>query len=205
MKNTIPEVDAYIDQAPDFAQPILKKLRRLFHQACPEIQESIKWSSPFFEFQGIVGNMSAFKKHVSYGFWKAGLMSDPEGILEKSGNTQMAILKATSLEDLPDDEVLIRYIEEAVTLNEKGVKIPRSRLANRAEELTIPDDFMAALNQNKEALAAFEQFSNSNRKDYVAWITEAKREETRTKRMATAVEWMAQGKPRNWKYMKDWR
>lgn len=204
MKNTIPEVEAYIDQAPDFAQPILKKLRRLFHQACPEIQESIKWSSPFFELQGIVGNMSAFKKHVSYGFWKAGLMSDPEGILEKSGNTQMAVLKATSVEDLPDDEVLIRYIEEAVTLNEMGVKIPRPRPADRAEELTIPDYFMAALDQNKRALAAFERFSNSNRKDYVEWITEAKREATRAKRMATAVEWMAQGKPRNWKYTKDW-
>jgi len=205
MKNTIPEVDAYIDKAAEFAQPILKKLRQLFHHACPEIQETIKWSSPFFEFKGIVGNMSAFKQHVSYGFWKAGLMSDPEGVLEKAGNTEMAVLKARSIEDLPDDAVLIRYIEEAVQLNDMGIKAPRTRPGKAGKKLAIPDDFMAALSQSEKALAAFESFSDSNRKEYVEWVAEAKREATREKRLATAVEWMSEGRPRNWKYMKDWR
>lgn len=205
MKNTIPEVDAYIARAADFAQPILRKLRHLFHQACPEIQESIKWSSPFFELQGIVGNMTAFRQHVSYGFWKAALMSDPEGILETSGNTRMAVLKATSIEDLPDDAVLIRYIKEAVELNEMGVRIPRLKPTQAAKELLIPDFFMAALGQNEKASDTFERFSHSNRKDYVEWVAGAKRAATRDKRMATAVEWLAEGKPRNWKYMKDWR
>lgn len=205
MKNTIPEVDAYIDDAPAFARPILEKLRSLFHWACPEIRESIKWGSPFFEIEGIVGNMSAFKRHVSYGFWKAGLMSDPEGILETAGNTQMAVLKAQSVADLPAEEILIRYIEEAVDLNRRGVKIPRSRVTAASRTLEVPEALRSALESNGKAAATFEGFSYSRRKEYVEWITEAKSAATRNKRLATTVEWMSEGKPRNWKYMKDWR
>ncbi len=149
--------------------------------------------------------MSAFTQHVSYGFWKAGLMSDPEGILEKAGNTEMAVLKARSIDDLPDDAVLICYIEEAVQLNEMGIKVPRTRPTEAIKELVIPDDIRAALRQSEKAFATFETFSYSNRKEYVEWVTEAKRQSTREKRLATALEWMAEGKPRNWKYMKDWR
>lgn len=205
MKNTLPEVDAYIESSADFAQPILRKLRELFHQACPEIEEAIKWSSPFFEYKGIVGNMTAFKHHVSYGFWKAGLMSDPEGILEKAGNTQMAVMKAARVSDLPKDAVLIRYIQEAVDLNARGVKIPRAQPRSGERALEVPDYFLTALRANQEALETFESFSFSNRRDYVEWVSEAKREATRDKRLATAIEWMAEGKPRNWRYMKGYR
>ena len=205
MTNTSSEVDAYIAKSADFAQPILKKLRRLFHQACPEIEETMKWSSPFFEYKGIVGNMTAFKQHVSWGFWKAGLMQDPEGILEKAGNTQMAVLKATKVEDLPADKVLIAYIKEAVDLNERGVTVPRRTVRTPRRPLQIPDDFIVAVRQNKKAQATFEGFSYSNRKEYVEWVTGAKREATRENRLTTAVEWMAEGKPRNWKYMKEYR
>lgn len=205
MKNTIPEVDSYIEESADFAKPILEKLRLLFHQACPAIQETIKWKSPFFEYKGIVGNMTAFKQHVSYGFWKAGLMSDPEGILEMAGNTRMAVLTAASVDDLPADPILLSYIEKAVELNEKGVKVPRPKASTVRQELKVPQYFWAAVRKNKEALANFEGFSYSNRKEYVEWVREAKREATRDKRLATAVNWLAEGKPRNWKYMKDWR
>lgn len=202
MKNTLPDVDAYIENSAEFARPILRKLRGLFHQACPEIEESIKWSSPFFEYKGIVGNMTAFKRHVSYGFWKAGLMSDPEGFLEQAGNTRMAVLKASSVDELPTDAILIRYIEEAVDLNKKGVKVPRTRQKSNKKILEIPDYFLVALQRNRQALETFEGFSYSNQKDYVEWLTGAKREATRDQRLATAVEWLSEGKPRNWKYMK---
>ena len=205
MANTIPQIDAYIENSAEFAKPILIKLRSLFHQACPEIEESIKWSSPFFEYKGIVGNMTAFKKHVSYGFWKAGLMSDPAGILERAGNTQMAVLKAASVDDLPGDSVMIQYIEEAVDLNERGVKVTRTKPASKRQELQIPDDLAAALAENTKARASFAGFSYSKRKDYVEWIAEAKREVTRRKRLATAMEWLAEGKPRNWKYLKEYQ
>ena len=203
--STDPRIDRYIRSAPDFAQPILERLRQLFHRACPEIEETIKWSSPFFEYKGIVGNMTAFQKHVSYGFWKAGLLADPEGILEQVGNTQMAVLKATSLEDLPGDEVLLAYIREAVDLNERGIKVPRAKSARHAEALEIPEDLQAALGDNEDARKTFDNFSYSQRKEYVEWITDAKRKATRTRRLAQAVEWLADGKPRNWKYMKRYR
>lgn len=162
MKNTSPDVDAYIDNAADFAKPILKKLRKLFHQACPEIRETIKWSSPFFEY---------------------------EGILEKAGNTEMSVLKASSVADLPADEILIQYIREAVDLNVRGVKIPRPKREESSQDLEIPNDLEQALSRNAKALASFE----------------AKRETTRLRRLQTAVEWLSEGKPRNWKYMKGWR
>jgi uncharacterized protein YdeI (YjbR/CyaY-like superfamily) len=205
MQHTLPEVDVYIEDAADFARPILRKLRELFHQACPEIEESIKWSSPFFEHKGIVGYMTAFKQHVSYGFWKADLMTDPAGILRRAGKARAARLKAASVEDLPADSVLIQYIEEAVDLNQRGVKVSRTQPDSKREKLTIPDDLAAALAENAKARTCFADLSYGRRKDYVEWITEAKREATRRKRLATALEWLAEGKPRNWKYMKEYR
>ncbi len=177
----------------------MKKIRALFHQAHPEIEETIKWGFPHFEHKGIVGSMAAFKKHVSFGFWKGRLMSDPHGLFEGIGKTEMSALKVSSLDELPADEIVIDYVKEAVRLNEEGVKLPVKRPRDRVE-LEIPDYFMAALKRNKKALRTFEGFSYTNRKEYVEWVTEAKREPTRERRMATAIEWMAEGKPRNWKY-----
>lgn len=205
MKQTIPEVDTYIDNAAEFAPPILRQLRRLFHQACPEIQETIKWGSPFFEYRGIVGNMSAFRGHVSYGFWKASLMRDPAGLFEDPRDRGMAVLKATSLDDLPSEELLVEYIREAVELNEMGVKTPRKNPGRSSGQPVVPDDLSLALRQNDQALQNFDGFSPSQRKEYGEWVTGAKRQATRAKRLATAIEWLAEGKPRNWKYMKTWR
>ena len=204
MKNTLPEVDAYIEAAADFARPILVRLRALYHRACPEIEESIKWSAPFFVYKGIVGYMVAFKHHVSFGFWKAGLMKDPEGLMKGAGNSEMSGMKVSSLEDLPDDSILIRYIEEAIDLNERGIKIPRKKkgLAKPAE---IPADLDAALKGNPQAAKTFDRFSDSKRNDYIAWIIGAKQQTTRERRLATAIEWLAEGKPRHWKYMKEYR
>ena len=206
MKNTDPRIDAYIESAPDYGKPILKRLRRLFHRAHPSIQETIKWSSPSFEHKGMVVGMSAFKKHVSFGFWKAKAMRDPAGLFTGDRKQSPFAIKVSSVEELPPDKVIVAYVKEAVELNERGVKSSpsggRKRKARAAP--TAPDDLMQALKRKKKALATFEGFSPSHRREYVEWITEAKREETRKKRIATAVAWMAEGKPRNWKYMKKW-
>jgi len=196
-----PAIDAYIAKAAPFARPILKKLRALFHKACPQISETMKWSFPHFEYQGIVGSMAAFKQHVSVGFWKAALMSDPEGLLKGVGNTSMAAIKVSSLDELPSDGMLLAYIREAVRLNEEGVKIQRPKKGT-IKPVEVPDFFIAALKKNKEAKATFEKFSPSHQREYVEWIAEAKQDATRQKRLATAIEWLAEGKPRNWKYMK---
>lgn len=202
MSNKSPQVDAYITKSAAFARPLLEKVRALFHRACPEIKETMKWSFPHFEHQGIVGSMAAFKQHMRFGFWKGSLMSDPHRLFDGLGDTSMSGIKATSLADLPDDKILLDYICEAVDLNEQGVKIPQKKKTPATKPVEVPDYFMAALRKNKKALATFEAFSPSHKREYVEWIVEAKQEATRAKRLATAVEWLAQGKSRHWKYQK---
>jgi len=201
MPKTSPGVDAYIAKAPEYARPILKKIRSLFHQACPEIEETLKWSFPHFEYRGIVGSMAAFKNHCSFGFWKAALMKDPQKILSGVGDTSMGGSKIASLDDFPSDKVMLAYIREAVDLNERDVKLPQ-KTKHPKKEVEVPDYFMAALKKNKKALAMFESFSPSHKREYVEWVTEAKQEKTRDQRLATAIEWMAEGKSRHWKYQK---
>jgi uncharacterized protein YdeI (YjbR/CyaY-like superfamily) len=195
------QVDDYIASAPPYAQPILKKLRRLFHRACPAVEETMKWSTPHFDYKGVLAGMAAFKQHVRIGFWKGQLMSDPHRLFGPIGNTDYGALVLTDVSQLPDDEILIAYIREAVDLNERGVKSPKEKKP-RKPEAKIPADLQAALKSNARALATFDGFSPSHRREYVEWITEAKQQATRERRLAQAITWLAQGKPRNWKYMK---
>ena len=205
MSNRSKETDAYIAESPEFAQPILSRLRELFHQAEPEIVETKKWGCPFFEYEGMVGGLAAFKKHVTLTFWKGKLMKDPESLFKDVGKSNMFSMKIGSIDELPSDEVLLRYIEEAVTLNKTGIKSPYSSKRKSKDEIEVPDYFQRELGKNKKAQATFDGFSYTNRKEYIEWITGAKQEATRQKRIATAIEWMEEGKPRNRKYMKQWR
>lgn len=200
MSSTDPRVDAYIAKSADFARPILEHLRALVHKACPDVQETMKWSFPHFDYKGIVCSMAAFKHHCSFGFWKASLMRDPDGILT-TGNGMGHLGKITSLKDLPSDRILIKYIKEAAKLNEEGARVDRAKSATK-EPLKVPDDFASALKKNKQALEVFENFPPSHKREYIEWITEAKRPETRTKRIATTLQWLSKGQSKNWKYEK---
>jgi len=193
-----PRIDAYIARSADFAKPILLHLRKLVHTACPDVEETMKWSFPHFMQKGMLCGMAGFKQHCSFGFWKASLIF---GDGTSSDNTMGHFGRLTALSDLPADKVLIGYIKKAVELNEAGIKVPAKPKSKAKKDLVVPPYFLAALKKNKKALAAFGGFSYSHKKEYVQWITEAKREETRNKRIATALEWLAKGKPRNWKYM----
>lgn len=195
MGKCIAAVDAYIQNAADFARPILEHFRELVHQACPQVEETWKWSFPHFEHQGVLCSMAAFKAHCAIGFWKAAL------IIKNPDRTAMGHLgRITRLADLPPDKLLTQYIREAARLNEQGVKRPQPARPATKKELIVPDYFMAALRKNKKALTTFEKFSYSHKKEYVEWITEAKREQTRATRLATALKWLAQGKSRHWQY-----
>ena len=192
-----PRIDAYIAKAADFARPILKHIRRLVHAACPDVEETMKWGFPHFLHKGIVCSMAAFKEHCSFGFWNRRLILGKRA--EGEGMGQFG--RITSIADLPAERVLLGYIRKAVELNDAGVKKISRRLRpdpNRTVE--VPKDLAAALKKNRKALGTFEEFSYSHRKEYVEWITEAKRDETRAKRLATTIEWLSQGKARNWKY-----
>jgi uncharacterized protein YdeI (YjbR/CyaY-like superfamily) len=196
MSKKNPRVDAYIAQAADFAKPILLRLRQLVHAACPVVTETIKWSAPFYEHKGILLATPAFKTHCALIFWKGKLLFKEFPVKD---NPRKKFRHITSDADLPADKTLTGYIRSAIELNDAGVKTPRAKPKAKAK-LIVPDYFLAVLRKNKRALTAFENFSPSGRREYVEWITEARREETRVKRMRTAIDWLAAGKSRNWKY-----
>lgn len=200
-----PRVDAYIAKSADFAKPILNHLRKLVHQGCPEAVESIKWGMPSFGYGGgILCHMAAFKAHAVLGFWKGSLIvgeGKQGGTKADEGMGQFGRL--TTLKDLPRDKILLGYVKTAMKLHDEGVKSPaRGKNAKPKPPVEEPAYFLAALKRDKAALATYKAFSPSQKREYVDWITEAKSEATRAGRLATAVEWMAEGKPRLWKYMK---
>ena len=197
-----PRVDAYIAKSADFAKPVLIHLRQLVHASCPDVEETLKWGMPAFMHKGILCGMAAFKQHCTFGFWKRKLIfARSKGASKLEDEAMGQFGRITTMADLPKDNVLRRYIKKAVRLNEEGIKLPPRPRPKVKKELVLPDYFLAALKKNKKALATFERFSYSHKKEYVEWITEAKTDETRQRRMKTAVEWLAEGKARNWKYM----
>ncbi len=197
MPNKDPRVDAYIEKSADFAKPILNHMRKLIHKASPNISETVKWSMPAFEYKGLVCGIAAFKQHCAVGFWKEKLLE--QSAFPKTKTAMGSLGKITSKKDLPPDDVIIKLVQQAVELNENGIKVPKKPTAPK-KELVIPDYLTAALKKNKAAQKTFENFPYSCKKEYVEWITEAKTEPTREKRLATTIEWLAEGKRRNWKY-----
>jgi uncharacterized protein YdeI (YjbR/CyaY-like superfamily) len=195
------KIDAYIEKAQPFARPILNHLRELVHKACPGTEEKMKWSFPHFDYKGqMMCSMAGFKQHCVFGFWKASLMKDKSLVAMAKTEVAMGHLgRITSLKDLPPDKVLKGYIKEAMKLNDEGVKLP-ARAKTPSAPVVVPPELTAALKKNKTAWETFEAFSNSHKKEYIQWITEAKTESTREKRLEQAIEMMAEGKNRNWKY-----
>lgn len=202
MADVDPRIDAYIAKSAPFAQPILIHLRKLVHKACPQAEEKMKWSMPHFDYKGeMMCSMAAFKQHCSFSFWKAALMQDKQLMETAKSEVAMGHLgKISTLKDLPSDKKLMAYIKEAMKLNDEGIKIKKDKPAP-VKNVSIPEDLSAALKKNKKALAQFEQFPPSHQKEYIQWIEEAKRDETRKKRIDQTVEWVAEKKQRNWKYM----
>lgn len=195
-------VDAYISKSAPFAVPILQHIRKLVHKACPGVTETIKWSFPNFDYKGsILCSMASFKQHCAFGFWLSSQMSDPDHILaitEKGAMGNLGQLK--SVADLPKDEVMVKYIKQAMDLVDKGVKLAKKQVDPAAKTVEVPDYFIKALATNRKAQQHFEAFPYSHKKEYLQWITEAKTDATREKRIDTALEWIAEGKGRNWKY-----
>lgn len=189
-----PRVDAYIERSGDFAKPILKRFREIVHSAVPRADETIKWGAPYFDYKGPLCGMVAFKRHCAFVFWKDTLVVE-----EPSDEAMGQLGRIESLDDLPPKKTLNAWLKKAVKLNEEGVKAPRS-VKPPKPPVKVPADLKSALAENAKARAAFEGFSPSHRREYVEWIEDARRDETRRKRLAMAIEWMAKGKPRNWKY-----
>jgi uncharacterized protein YdeI (YjbR/CyaY-like superfamily) len=191
-------VDAYIERSADFAKPILAHIRDVVHGACPSVVETIKWGFPHFEHHGILCSMASFRAHCAFGFWHADMRTETEGAKARSAMGQFG--RIVKLSDLPRDAVLKGLVRTAAELNASGVKPQRSAKSVGRKPMVVPDDLAAALATNRQARATFEAFSDSHKREYVDWIVEAKRTETRQKRLATAIEWMAEGKEKEWRY-----
>ena len=193
------EIDAYIAKAQPFARPILERIRRAVHTACPDVTETIKWSMPAFEYKGPLVGMAAFKAHCALAFWKASLMKT---IPRDRGVDAMGEFgRLESLDDTPTQAQLVKMVREAAALNDAGVKVKRAPKAAK-KPLEAPSYMLAAIKKNKKAHATFASFSPSAQREYIAWVTEAKTDATRDKRLETAVQWISEGKIRNWKYVR---
>jgi len=194
-----PRVDVYIARAGDFAKPILTRLRDAVHTACPDVEEAMKWSFPHFLYKGMLCSMASFKEHAAFGFWKGSLIL---GDQSKNAEAMGQLGRLTTLSDLPPKGVLAGYIKKAAALNDEGVTVPRVPKRAAPQALRVPADLAAALKKSTKARATFAGFSPSHKREYIEWISEAKSDATRARRLQTAIEWMADGRPRNWKYMR---
>ncbi|HRH61137.1 MAG TPA: YdeI/OmpD-associated family protein [Chitinophagaceae bacterium] len=194
-------IDSYIAKSKAFAKPVLTHIRKLIHKACPQVQENIKWGMPYFEYKGNLCWMAAFNEHCALGFWRAALLKNDKGILQTGERDAMGHLgRIASLKDLPGDKILMAVIQEAAAINEMNIKPPAKKKTPATKEIEIPAVLTTALQKNKTAQKVFNAFSNSTKKEYADWIAQAKTQATQQKRLQTAIEWMAEGKTRNWKY-----
>lgn len=194
-------VDAYIAKAAPFAQPILEHIRNVVHQASPLIGETIKWGFPHFVYKATICSMASFKAHCTFGFWRSSLIQDPYQLFNEKDSAMGSVGRIESLQDLPEDKILIEYILDALRIDEAGIKVKKAVAPPKAT-IPMPIDFDQALLKNPKAKQQFEGFSASHKREYLEWITEAKTEATKLKRMETAIEWLNEGKPRHWKYQK---
>ncbi len=191
-----PRVDAYIANAADFAQPILTDVREAVHAACPNVEETMKWRFPHFVYKGMLCGVAAFKQHAALGFWKGELVTGRGRGADAMGQFG----RLTKRSDLPSAAALRALVKKAADLNEQGVKVSRVPKKAAPKTVKVPPALSAALQRNKKAHAGFAGLSPSQKREYIEWITEAKTDETRARRLAQAIEWMAEGKSRNWKY-----
>jgi len=198
MPTTDPFVDAYIEKSKDFAKPILKHIRALVHDACPDVVETKKWSFPHFDYKGMMCSMASFNEHCVFGFWKQSLIDDAVFPAEKTAMGSFGRIR--SIADLPDAKMMKKLIGDAMKLNDDGIKVAKPKPTGEKKELVVPDVLLEALATNDAAADTFNNFPYSKKKDYVEWITEAKTDATREKRLATTLEWLAEGKARHWKY-----
>jgi hypothetical protein len=189
-------VDAYIAKAPEYARPILEKLRGLVHRADKGIEETIKWGSPTFTKTGIVCSMVAFKKHVGFWFHKGALLEDPKGLFNHGDHNKE--MRAVNLTDPKSMDVrgLTALVKEAVVVDARGDKPP----AAKTKPVVVPAELRALLARNRKAKGFFDALPPSHRRAYVDWIEEARRSETRARRLAQTVEMLAEGKRRNDQY-----
>lgn len=198
MPTTDPRVDVYIEKSRDFAKPILMHIRKLVHETCPDVTETLKWSMPSFDHKGILCGMASFKAHCTLMFWKQSLLESDA--FPKNKTAMGSFGRIASLKDLPSDAVMKDLLKQAMKLNEDGVKVAKPK--QEKKETVVPELLLEALAKNEKAAETFDSFPPGAKREYADWIAEAKSDATRDKRLATTIEWLTEGKRKNWKYEK---
>ena len=191
--------DEYIDAAADWAQPILKRIRKAFNKA-GKLKEEMKWSAPHFTRNGILGGMAAFKQHIHLTFWRAAELDDPTGRMQTAGRTAIGYIKIGSQKDLPSEKQMVALVKQAIKIDGSPASKPAPK--KKRPPARAPADLLDAVKANRKAEATWEKFPPSHKREFIEWIVEAKRDETRARRIQQAVEMMKEGKDKNWKYRK---
>ncbi|MES2006117.1 MAG: YdeI/OmpD-associated family protein [Bacteroidota bacterium] len=197
------KVTEYISNSAEFAQGIMEHLRQIIHETCPDAEEDIKWGTPHYSYKGDhLCMMGGFKNHCSFSLYKAEFIKDKEIMLSvKAGKKFGYMDKLKSIADLPSKKILVSLLKEAMTINEKGIKKEKP-VSDKPKLVETPDYLIQRLSTDPKAKEIFNTKSNSFRKEYIVWISDAKTDETRQKRLAEAMEWIAEGKSRFWKSKK---
>lgn len=193
-----PRVDAYIAKSQPFAQPILTHLRASVHAACPQTEETIKWGMPYFQYHGMLCGMAAFKAHATFGFWKGRHVFGGDKAKHDEAMGQFGRLE--TVKDLPAKRLVSLYVKRAMLINEQPELAPRAKRKRVIKPVNVPADLARALAKSAKARKGFAGLTPGKQREYIEWLEEAKREETRAKRLATTIEWVSEGKSRNWKY-----
>ncbi len=198
------KIDDYINKSQPFAQEILNELRKVVHDYCPEVEEGWKWSFPHFMYKGtILCSMAAFKQHCAFGFWLQSQMNDPHGIFKAESAGGMGTLgKISNVSELPSSTVLGEYILQAMSLIDAGVKLKKAPTPAKPRELNIPKELTEALKNDSVMEAVFENFSLTNKREYVDWLNDAKTDATFQRRLETTLSNLREGKTKEWKYKK---
>lgn len=192
-----PRIDAYIAGSREFAKPILKYLRAVVHEGCPECEETLKWGAPAYTYKGILAITASFKQHCALVLWKHSLITP-----DVRRGAMGGLGRITAIDDLPSRKVLVGYVKKAARLNEEGVTTPSRSKDRPKKPVRVPAELKAALAKNAKAQAVFDAFPPSGKREYCEWISDAKGKDTRARRLKTAMEWISAGKPHNWKYLK---
>ena len=197
MNHTDPRINEYIARSQAFATPILRRIKAIVHAGCPDVEETLKWGTPSFSYRGILCGRASFKAHCVFGFWKSELLAERfQSSKESAGEAMSQFGHLKTVKELPSRTTMLRLVRLAAQLNEGGIKSAAPPKTALPKAVRAPADLLAALQNNARARAGYDNLSPSQKREYIEWITEAKRDETRKRRVATAVEWLAEGRIR---------
>lgn len=195
MNEASENITAYIEKATPEFKEVMIALRSVLNNPNFDIKEDWKWGAPNFNNEGMICWLAHFRNHVGMNFFKGTLIKDKYNLFthyrEEKGNRQ---LKFSDINQIIPEQIEY-YIEEAIKLNQENIKVVKKEI-----DTSLPLDLETELNNNPKAKMFFESLAPSYKRDYIEWIEEAKREATRTKRLATTMEWLSEGKKKNWKY-----